>query len=313
MPYQAKAHLLFDSLDALLKAATCEGIFEQPHLILGGGSNTIFSQDFLGTIISYTADKIKMTEDEHYYYLSVDAGLNWHQLVVWALAQGVYGLENLALIPGTVGAAPIQNIGAYGVEFADVCDFVEYLDKASLQLKRLQKAELELGYRDSVFKQRLKDKTVITKVGLKLKKSWHPVNSYHGLHGLETPQEIYAGVITQRTQKLPSPKDLPNAGSFFKNPIIDKTQVAPLQQIFPEVPVYPVDADTQKVSAAWLIEQCGFKGKTLGGVGVYQHHALILVNHGNGSGQQLLALIDNICAAVKDKFKITLVCEVQVL
>jgi UDP-N-acetylmuramate dehydrogenase len=133
------------------------------------------------------------------------------------------------------------------------------------------------------------------------------------LHGLETPREIYAGVIAQRTQKLPNPQDLPNAGSFFKNPILDKLQVAELQQTFPKMPVYPVDTDTQKVSAAWLIEQCGLKGKTLGGVGVYQHHALILVNHGNGSGEQLLALIDNICAAVKDKFKITLVCEVQVL
>lgn len=313
MPYQAQSYYCFDSIEQLVRESRQNALFARRHLILGGGSNSVFTQDFDGAVIRLTADKITLSEDEDYYYLSVESGHNWHRLVQWCMDKGLYGLENLALIPGNVGAAPIQNIGAYGVEFESVCDFVEYLDKQSGELVKVGCEQLQLGYRDSVFKHALKDKVVITLVGLKLKKCWQAVNHYHGLSGLETPQAIYEGVIRERRRKLPDHEVLPNAGSFFKNPIVAKVKTLQLQQQYPNMPVYSVDDETRKLSAAWLIEQCGLKGYREGGIGVYQHHALILVNHGDGTGEQLRTLIETITCAVEDKFEITLECEVQVI
>ncbi len=320
LPYQAERLLRFGCVDDLIAQARSEDLFESPHLILGDGTNTLFTQDYAGTIIQLTAKDICTFEDDEYHYIEVEAGYPWHELVRWALAHRIYGLENLALIPGTVGAAPIQNIGAYGVEFADVCDRVEYLDKQSLRLMTKGVDELAFGYRDSIFKQQLKDKVVITKVWLKLPKRWQAVNSYKGLEGTNTPDDIFTQVIAQRQSKLPDPNVLPNAGSFFKNPQVSSTFAEQLKRQYAELPIFAVSKDTSKLSAAWLIEHCGFKGRRIGDIGVYQNHALILVNYGQtqgyDSGQDqggsLKRLIGEIIDSVKQRFDVTLECEVQV-
>jgi UDP-N-acetylmuramate dehydrogenase len=324
LSYQASALHSFTSIGALQQAATEQGLFNQPHLVLGGGTNTIFTSDFAGTIIRLTNQELSLDEDDDFYYLSVDAGFEWHQLVCWALDNGVNGLENLALIPGTVGAAPIQNIGAYGVQFEEVCDFVEYLGKESLQIKRLSQSELEFAYRDSIFKHDLKDKCVITKVGLKLKKRWQAILSYGPLSTMKAElaaepdvkcqaRRVFDRVIAIRQSKLPNPLKVPNAGSFFKNPMTDNVLADWLSKEFAGAPLFVVDQDSQKIPAAWIIEQCGLKGHCIGGVAIYEKHALVLINKHQGTGGQLLELVTLIRDTVKRKFAVTLELEVRLM
>jgi UDP-N-acetylmuramate dehydrogenase len=316
LPYQASALHSFTSIGALQQAATEQGLFNQSHLVLGGGTNTIFTSDFAGAIIRLTNQELSLDEDDDFYYLSVDAGFEWHQLVCWALDNGINGLENLALIPGTVGAAPIQNIGAYGVQFEDVCDFVEYLDKECLQIKRLSKSELEFAYRDSIFKHDLKDKCVITKVGLKLNKVWRAVLSYGPLSELDADCEarcVFDRVIAIRQSKLPNPLKVPNAGSFFKNPMTDNVLADWLSKEFADIPLFVVDQERQKIPAAWMIEQCGLKGHCIGGITIYEKHALVIVNQNQGTGPQLLELVTLIRDTVKRKFAVTLELEVKLM
>lgn len=313
LPYHADDVFIFESVDALKAAAGHQALFSQPHLVLGEGSNAVFTADFAGNIIKLNNKNIHVDEDDDFFYLSVDAGVIWHELVQWTLSQGYYGLENLALIPGTVGAAPIQNIGAYGVEFADVCDYVCYLDKQTLALQRLNKSQLALGYRDSVFKRQLKHQTVIYNVGFKLAKQWRATVNYSGLSDLSCAQDIFEQVIALRQSKLPCHRQIPNAGSFFKNPLISRQQLCQLKKTFNDIPYYDVDQQLVKIPAAWLIEQCQLKGYCKGGVGVYAQHALVLINTGNGTGKALLALIEHVQQAVVDKFTIALELEVQLV
>ncbi len=316
LPYQALNLQLFESSAALIDAARTQGLFEQPHFILGSGTNTVFSCDYNGTIIRLVNDGLSVHEDSEYTYLSVDGGYEWHRLVCWTLDNAIYGLENLALIPGTVGAAPIQNIGAYGVQFEDVCDFVEYLDKRTLQIVRLNKSELAFAYRDSLFKRELCDQCVITTVGLKLKKRWQPVLSYGGLEALGTacqPRQLFDQVIAIRQSKLPDPAQIPNAGSFFKNPVIDNVLAKRLTDIFPAMPSYKVNDGQCKIPAAWLIEQCDLKGQAVGGISIYHQHALIITNQNNGTGAQLIELIEFVRLRVFQRFEIMLEPEVQVI
>lgn len=289
--------------------------FVSPFCILGEGSNTVFLSAYQGTVIKMATRGVNTTERQDDYLLEVAAGENWHQLVRDSLAQGMPGLENLALIPGTVGAAPVQNIGAYGVELAKYIEYVEYLDITTKQIKRLNKQQCLFGYRDSIFKQQLKNKAVITTVALALPKQWQPELSYGSLQQLDTvtPQSVFEQVVTTRNSKLPNPYVLANAGSFFKNPIITNQQLHTLLQAYPQLPHYVYDEQHHKVAAGWLIEQAGLKGHRIAGIEVHQQQALVLVNHGNSNGDDLIAMITYIQQQIWQRYQIELHHEVRLM
>nr|WP_211842199.1 UDP-N-acetylmuramate dehydrogenase [Pseudoalteromonas sp. NEC-BIFX-2020_015] len=289
--------------------------FSLPFCILGEGSNTVFLNDYQGVVIKMATTGITVTQRVHDYLLEIAAGENWHQLVAYTLKQGMPGLENLALIPGTVGAAPVQNIGAYGVELAKFVEYVEYFDIASKQFIRLSAEQCEFGYRDSIFKHGLKNKAVITKVAFALPQLWQPELSYGPLQQLEqvTPQAVFEQVIKTRNSKLPDPYVLANAGSFFKNPIIANALLNELLLVYPQLPHYYYDGEHHKVAAGWLIEQAGLKGHRIAGIEVHQQQALVLVNHGNSRGSDLVAMVKYIQQQVWQRYQIKLQHEVRLI
>ncbi|MFC3034481.1 UDP-N-acetylmuramate dehydrogenase [Pseudoalteromonas fenneropenaei] len=291
-------------------------VFQTPFYILGEGSNSIFLEDFQGTVILMRNKGISVTERGDAYLLEVAAGENWHELVLWTLAQGMAGLENLALIPGTVGAAPVQNIGAYGVELEKFVEYVEGFDIGRREWRRLSRAQCQFAYRDSIFKHQLKDRLVITSVGLRLDKHWLPTLSYGPLAQLPqnaTAQQICDAVIAIRQSKLPDPQVLPNAGSFFKNPIVSAEFAADLKAKHPTMPLYPVDATYTKLAAGWLIEQAGLKGYCQQTIRVYEQQALVLVNGGEGQGEALHTVILHVQRTVFERFAVALEHEVRLL
>ena len=285
--------------------------------ILGEGSNTLFVEEMAPTIIHMALKGIKVEEIDDFYRLTVAAGENWHQLVEFCIENQINGLENLALIPGSVGAAPVQNIGAYGVEFADFCESVTWFDFTDKCEKKLTRKDCLFAYRNSVFKQALKHKGVITAVSLLIAKNWQPNLSYAGLNQL--PKErinakvIMAEVIRLRQSKLPDPKKLPNGGSFFKNPILSLSRFTELTKKYANVPHYPQKNGDIKVAAAWLIEQAGLKGKRRGNVGIHVNQALVLVNYGNGTGAELFNLARYVQDKVYKKFNIKIEPEVRLI
>ncbi len=283
--------------------------------ILGEGSNTVFLEDYQGTVIKPAFMGIDLEYTETHYRLKVGAGENWHQLVLWCMQHQIYGLENLALIPGTVGAAPIQNIGAYGVEIEQFIYQVDYYDLSEQSHKSLDSQGCEFAYRDSVFKKRLADKVVITSVTFAVPKNWQAVVHYGELKELFelSAIDIFNKVVEVRQSKLPDPAKIGNAGSFFKNPIVSKDLFGKLQQTWPSIPSYPVDTDKVKIPAAWLIDQLGFKGKKIGGIGCHPKQALVLTNDGSGTGEQLLQLARTIKSAVLSEFSIVLENEVRLI
>lgn len=283
--------------------------------ILGEGSNTVFLEDYRGTVIKPAFMGIDLGHSDTHYRLKVGSGENWHQLVLWCMQHQIYGLENLALIPGTVGAAPIQNIGAYGVEIAQLIERVDYYDLNEKRHKILASDGCEFAYRDSVFKKRLADQVVITSVTFAIPKSWKGITHYGELKLLSTPSamDIFNKVVEVRQNKLPDPAKIGNAGSFFKNPIVCKNLFRQLQQTWPAIPSYLVDANKVKVPAAWLIDQLGFKGEKIGGIGCHPNQALVLTNDGSGTGEQLLQLARDIKAAVLKEFSIVLENEVRLI
>ncbi|BDF95851.1 MULTISPECIES: UDP-N-acetylmuramate dehydrogenase [Pseudoalteromonas] len=289
--------------------------FDAPFCILGEGSNTVFLNDYQGTVIKMATAGVQVIERQDDYLLEVAAGENWHKLVAYTLKHGIPGLENLALIPGTVGAAPVQNIGAYGVELAKFIAYVEYFDISSKQLVRLTAEQCEFGYRDSIFKHALKNKAVITSVGLALPKLWQPELSYGPLQQLEhvTPIAVFEHVIKTRNSKLPDPYVLANAGSFFKNPIIENRLLRDLLAAHPQLPHYHYDNEHHKVAAGWLIEQAGLKGHRIAGIEVHQQQALVLVNHGDSSGEDLVAMIKYIQQQIWQRYQIKLQHEVRLM
>ncbi|CAM3955603.1 UDP-N-acetylmuramate dehydrogenase [Rheinheimera salexigens] len=290
---------------------------EQTPIVLGEGSNTIFLQDITTPICRYTAaSKSILAIDDNYGLLHVESGHNWHDLVTWAVDNNWWGIENLALIPGSVGAAPVQNIGAYGVEFADRCLYVDFYHWQSQTVQRITAARCQFSYRDSIFKQHLAGKGIIIAVGLLLQKKALPILNYNGLDSLDSKasiQDVYNTVIRVRNSKLPSPDQLANCGSFFKNPIITQQQYAVLKQQFPKLPGYINNDTSIKVPAAWLLEQQGFKGFQHGGVGCYDKQPLVLVNYGNGTADELVELIQRIIQAVQCAYAIILQPEVRLL
>jgi UDP-N-acetylmuramate dehydrogenase len=292
----------------------------KPIRILGGGSNVLLTDAVEGTVILNRIGGIEVVrEDVDYTWVSVGAGVVWHNLVLYAIEHKLGGIENLALIPGSVGAAPIQNIGAYGVEVKDTITEVEVWDWEANDTRRFSNEECRFGYRDSVFKRELKDRIVVTAVTFKLSK--HPVlrTEYGAIRdeltaiGAEpSVQTIAQAVINIRRSKLPDPTVIGNAGSFFKNPTIGKAQFEQLRLVFSAMPSYPAGNEMVKLPAGWLIEQCGWKGYRKGDAGVHAKQALVLVNYGHADGAQIWQLSEEVVQSVHTKFGIELEREVQV-
>ncbi|WP_230413387.1 UDP-N-acetylmuramate dehydrogenase [Zooshikella ganghwensis] len=284
-------------------------------LPLGEGSNTIFAKDFAGIVmrVCIQGRRIEQGVDGRLMVYGA-AGESWHSFVRWTLAQGAYGLENLSLIPGTVGASPIQNIGAYGVEVKDVIDWVRYIDIASGEVIQLSASDCLFGYRDSIFKQQLRDQIVITEVAFRLSSVFTPNLSYAGLQGSHAADALQLSdyIVGVRKAKLPDPQTLGNVGSFFKNPVIPAEHYQVLKEKFPNLVAYPAEDGYWKLAAGWLIDQCGFKGTRKGNVGVYKHQALVLVHFGEGCVADLLSLAWDIQQQVWLRFSVRMEIEPRI-
>ena len=289
---------------------------ESPFYIIGEGSNILFVDQQAPVIIKPLFHGIEIQEQVDSYLVTVGAAENWHDLVVYCVNKSINGLENLALIPGSVGAAPVQNIGAYGVEMSDFCHEVEYFDLATKTSHTFTTDQCQFSYRNSVFKKQLHGRAVITKIVFSFPKQWHANLSYNGLDHLPvtaTAQEVMAQVIKVRQQKLPDPTNLPNAGSFFKNPVVNNETVRELKHKYPNIPVYPQTDTSSKLAAGWLIEQSGLKGYKVNGVGVHDNQALVLVNYQSANGQDILNLARYVQEQVHKKFNILLTPEVRLI
>ena len=297
-------------------------VLYEPLLILGGGSNVLFTKDFPGIVLRNNIHGIQVIrEDESNAWVQVGAGENWHTFVLHCIGLGYGGIENLSLIPGTVGAAPMQNIGAYGVEIKDVFEQLEAIHIETGELSYFTNDDCRFGYRESIFKNIYKDKFIITSVTLRLSKRPVINTSYGAIEqtlqsmGITSPSihDVSNAVIHIRQSKLPNPAAIGNAGSFFKNPVIEKTVYENLKAKYPEIPGYEVSPHKMKVPAGWLIEQCGWKGKRFGDVGVHKNQALVLVNYGNAAGEAVKELAFEIRDSVIEHFGIKLTPEVNII
>ena len=294
---------------------------DQRRFVLGGGSNLVLTGDFAGLVMHMAIPgKRLLREDTDAWYVEAGAGENWHDFVQWTLTQGWPGLENLSLIPGTVGAAPVQNIGAYGLEVGDCLHSLTAWDFEKQAFFSVDRSNCRFAYRDSLFKQEgwhLNGRVAITSVIFRLAKAWQANCRYADLANelasqqisTPTPQQIAAAVIAIRQRKLPNPAQLPNAGSFFHNPVVDAAQAAALAADYPTLPRYPQADGRVKLAAGWLIEQAGWKGKALGPVGMYEKQALVLVNHGGGNGADVRRTMQAVQTAVRAKFAVDLTPE----
>jgi len=309
-----------EDVQSLLSSALMR---DQPHLILGGGSNVLFTKNFSGIVARMEITGISVTsETADHVTLTVGAGENWHGLVMHCIARNYGGIENLSLIPGTAGAAPMQNIGAYGVEVKDVITAVDAVNKKTGALRRFNHDECAFGYRESIFKQQAKDQYIITGIALRLTKRNHRLHLQYGAiqetinsRSITDPtiRDISDAVIHIRQTKLPDPAKVGNAGSFFKNPSISVDAFDELKKKYPQIPSFPSTEGLIKVPAGWLIEQCGWKGKRYDSIGVHPHQALVLVNYGGGEGKKIWNLAMEIRESVARQFNITLQPEVNVV
>jgi UDP-N-acetylmuramate dehydrogenase len=295
---------------------------DKPWLVLGGGSNILLTTDSVPTVVKISIPGIEITsEDETSVFINVGAGVVWHDLVMWTLQNGFYGLENLSLIPGQVGAAPIQNIGAYGVELTDVFQSLELVHLHDGQKHTFLHDECDFGYRSSVFKKELKGRIIITNVVFKLHKKPKLMLDYGDIRQVlqernitsPTPSDVSNAVIFIRQSKLPDPAVIGNAGSFFKNPEVDAEFYTSLKNEFPAMPGYTLPDGRVKIPAGWLIDQLGWKGKRFGDAGVHSRQALVLVNHGNASGHEILSLAKQVQESVLNEYNIGLEPEVNVI
>lgn len=321
---EAMAQHFYEAIDneGLKRMLLGKNYQNTPKLILGGGSNLLFTKDFEGLVIKNNLlGKQVIKEDNNNVWVKVGAGENWHEFVLFAIDQGWGGIENLSLIPGTVGAAPMQNIGAYGVEVKTVFEALEAMEIATGKIHTFDNAACKFGYRESIFKNTVKGQFIITSVTFKLNKS-HTFNTSYGAiqdtlseMGVEqlSIKAVSDAVIKIRQSKLPDPKQIGNAGSFFKNPTIDKIDYEGLVAEYPEIPGYKLPGDMVKVPAGWLIEQCGWKGKTTGNIGVHKNQALVLVNYGGGNGLAIKKLAMDIRQSVAQKFGIEINPEVNIV
>ena len=352
MEVEAKYFVEAKTHSEVLTLLNYRHMIHMPILFLGGGSNILFTSDFAGIVIKINSKGIEIREeDDLQVFVTAEAGENWDEFVQYCVERGWAGLENLSLIPGKVGAAPIQNIGAYGVEVKDVIESVQIAEIDSGKQRRLSNEDCHFGYRDSIFKRALKGKVIILNVTFRLKKVG--ASNADGMTGIErsretakqgdeetvasflkldygdiraelqkrevtdpTIREVREAICSIRRRKLPDPSEIGNAGSFFKNPFVRKDRFSTLHELFPEMPFYPqssVDPDLVKVPAAWLIEQCGWKGFRTGDAGVHPNQPLVLVNYGTANGQQIIGLANQIVDSVFQKFGISLETEVNIV
>ena len=307
-----------DDLNTILKERENRKLF-----ILGGGSNILFTKNFDGLVLKNEIQGFKIIqESENDVVVEVGAGMNWHAFVLKCLEMNFGGVENLSLIPGNVGASPMQNIGAYGVEIKDVFEYLDAVHIETGKVKRFSNKDCDFGYRESVFKTNAKGQYIICQVGYRLTKI-HKLNTSYGAinmelekQGVNNPsiKDVSNAVIAIRKSKLPDPKKIGNAGSFFKNPIVSTQTLQILKQKHPNIPNYPSGPETAKLAAGWLIEQAGWKGKTYDEkYGVHKNQALVLVNYGNADGDEILKLSNLIISDVYQKFNIELEREVNIL
>ncbi len=308
-----------DELKELLKMSEVAGL---PIMVLGGGSNVLLTQDFPGLVIKNEIVGIEVLEEnEDTVTIKSMSGTVWHDLVMYAVERGWGGIENLSLVPGSVGAGPMQNIGAYGVELKETFQELEALDIATGEIKKFTNEECRFGYRDSIFKNEAKGKYFILSITLKLSKSPKLRTDYGDVahilseKGITIPtiKDVSDTVISIRRSKLPDPKDIGNAGSFFKNPEIDNETFSKLEKQFPDMPYYMMPSGLIKIPAAWMIEQLGWKGKRVGNTGSHTRQALVLVNYGDATGEEIKKLAQDIINSVHEKFGITLSLEVNII
>ncbi|NBB92413.1 MAG: UDP-N-acetylmuramate dehydrogenase [Gammaproteobacteria bacterium] len=284
------------------------------ELVLGGGSNTVFIGDFPGRVVLDRMRGLRFEETGDTVRVSAAAGENWHRLVRECLRRGLHGIENLAMIPGSVGAAPMQNIGAYGIELAECFEFLQALDRRSGEMVRLEREDCGFGYRDSRFKSADRGRFLITEVSLGLSRNFRPQTGYASLSEElarvgavdPTPRQLTAAIMRLRRHRLPDPGRLANSGSFFKNPVLAASDAEALLAEYPALPHWPMPDGRAKLAAAWMIERLGWKGRSLGDAGVYRNHALVLVNHGRATAADLLRLIEAITDSVERHFGIRL-------
>ena len=291
-------------------------------LILGGGSNLLLTKDFNGLVIKNNIKGIEIiAEDNSSVTLKVGAGENWHEFVIYCIENNYCGIENLSLIPGNVGASPMQNIGAYGVEVKDVITKVEVVGLKDFTVKEFTNQECNFGYRTSIFKTSEKGNYFITSVTFRLSKRTNLNTSYGAIdaelekRNVKNPsiKDVSDAVIAIRKSKLPDPKEIGNSGSFFKNPVISEEEKNKILESYSNAPSYPQPDGTFKMAAGWLIEQCGWKGKTIGNYGVHDKQALVLVNYGGAKGSEIFQLSEDIIQSVQQKFNITLEREVNII
>lgn len=290
-------------------------------LVLSGGNNILFTQDYDGVILTPVATGIELLSEEgDEVLLRVEAGVEWDDLVAWAVERGLWGIENLSLIPGKVGAAPVQNIGAYGAEAKDVIVRVHGYDTEQGAYRTLEAAECAFGYRDSIFKRELKGRFIITEVDVRLSRQANPHLGYGDVErevaarGGATLKNIREAISAIRRSKLPDTAVLGNAGSFFKNPVVERAVAEQLLAEHPEMPHYPTpDPERVKLAAGWLIDRAGLKGVRKGAVGVHDRQALVLVNHGGATGGEVIAFAHRVIASVRERFGIEIEPEVNIL
>lgn len=322
LPVRAKLLAEVRRTSALRELFAFPMLREGPVLVLGEGSNLLLVDDVPGVVVSLAMHGITLlTADDSGALVRAEAGVPWNDFVQFTLGHGLAGLENLSLIPGTVGASPIQNIGAYGVEVSEYIETVEAFDREHLSLERLDRDQCRFGYRDSVFKQQ-SGRWVVTAVEFRLPRDAALRLDYAGIReelaamGVEQPRpsQVAEAVIRLRTRKLPNPALIGNAGSFFKNPVVEQHVARRLATAHPDLPVFPSAVpDRAKLSAAWLIEACGWKGHRDGDAGISDQHALVLVNHGHASGRELLDLAQRVAASVFERFGVCLEPEPRVI
>lgn len=291
--------------------------------VLSGGSNILLTRNIKKPVIFINTKGIEvLKESNNTVYVKAQAGENWHGFVCWCISKNFGGLENLSLIPGNVGTSPMQNIGAYGVEIKDTFESLEAMEISSGKIRRFNAADCSFGYRESVFKNELRNQFIILNVTFRLTRTQHTIQDSYGAIrdqlkklGVQHPgiRDISEAVIAIRQSKLPDPNEIGNSGSFFKNPVISKNSFLDLLSIYPDAPHYQVSEELVKVPAGWLVEACGFKGKRFGDAGVHEKQALVLVNYKDATGQEILNLATEIQKAVLDKFDIELDMEVNII
>jgi len=296
---------------------------EKDIFLISGGSNMLLTKDIKKLVVHIDIKGISIDkEDEDFVYLTVNAGENWHEFVLFCVDNNYGGIENLSLIPGNVGTCPIQNIGAYGVEVKDTITKVEAIEIESQKLVSFSNAECNFGYRNSIFKNEVKGNYVISAVSFKLTKKNHQLNTSYGAietelvsKNIKNPslKNISDAVIVIRKSKLPDPKEIGNSGSFFKNPVISEMLFVELQEEYPNIPSYKISETEVKIPAGWLIEKAGFKGKRFGNNGVHEKQALVLVNYGNATGEQIYQLAKKIQETILKQFRISLEIEVNII